>query len=126
MVSVERIKEYQEITEVVDDDDVDEDIYIMVECVFVTIEMVSVERIKEYQEITEVVMKNVEDNSDDEDDAGDDDSNGEDDDEDDDAFKAYMLSPNHSHWPQAPTLHEDTQTQPHFTRSYSYKNTNTR
>ena len=58
----------------------------------------------------------------DEDEGDDDDEDDEegDDDEYDDAVEAYMLPPNHSHWPQAPTLHEDTQTQPHFTRPYSY------
>ena len=70
--------------------------------------MVSVERIKEYQETPQVTNDGKED-----------DGEG-DDDEYDDAVEAYMLPPNHSHWPQAPTLHEDTQTQPHFTRSYSY------
>ena len=78
--------------------------------------MVSVERIKEYQETPQVTNDGKED-----------DGEGDDDDEYDDAVEAYMLSPNHSHRPQAPTLHEDTQTQPHFTRSYScvYTNTNT-
>ena len=89
--------------------------------------MVSVERIKEYQETLQVQI--------DEDYSDDDDNDGDDDEGDDDAtflsgslvnddvvvvVEAYMLfPPNHSHCPQAPTLLEDPQTFPHFTR-YSY------
>ena len=126
MVSVERIKEYQEITEVVD---VDEDIKDVdnnggekdeedVDDNSSDEEDVEdVDDNSDDEEDVENVNNNIDDDDDagdvndkddDDDDAGDVDDN-DDDEEDDDAFKAYMLSP------QSLTLAAST----YFTRGYT-------